>query len=192
VDEGQSRSTGCSSTRSCSSTATSCSASALVQKLDWNKKDANGKRMEPEPLGFMPIGDETWMYEFTDAGAAPAWARTVFPTWKSDMPGEKEHVIKLPQAVLQEHVRGEDPQLTEDVGEAMAKWAAGGAAKQPAKTGRTVADIVREFDVCDLGGFGQLQDEATVIWEKCNERQQALLTTARDKASARLSADVTP
>lgn len=146
------------------------------------------KGKDPVNLGWMPIAGEEYVYEMT-LKVLLYPGSSGHPTWSPSEAGEKM-MVKVPEQFREIFSKG--PQLTEDVGEQLAKWAAGGAAKQPAKTGRTVADIVREFDVCDLGGFGQLQDEATVIWEKCNERQQALLTTARDKASARLSADVTP
>ena len=150
------------------------------QKLDWNKKDANGKRLEPEPLGFMPIGDETWMYEFTMQALLLPGANGV-PTWNSEMPGEKEHVIKLPK-----FFRGtfaNDPQLTEDVGEAMAKWAAGASAIQK----RSAAQLIADYAACsEPSEFRRLQDVTRVSWSSIAKEDKPGVKAASEACAKKI------
>lgn len=150
------------------------------QKLDWNKKDANGKRMDPEPLGFMPIGDETWMYEFTMQALLLPGANGI-PTWNSDMPGEKEHVIKLPKFFRNEFAT--NPQLTEDIGEAMAKWAAGNSAI----TKQTAAELIAAYAACsEPSEFRRLEEIRKVSWSSIAPSDKTKTKTASEQASKRI------
>jgi AAA domain len=89
-------------------------------------KDAAGKAALVD-LGFMPITGEEFVYEMTlnalllpNAGGVPAWS--------SDFRGERQ-MIKLPQQFA-EMFKPSEP-LSEDHGERMAKWAAGGVVGRP-------------------------------------------------------------
>ena len=150
------------------------------QKLDWNKKDANGKRMEPEPLGFMPIGDETWMYEFTTQALLLPGANGV-PTWQSNMPGEKEHVIKLPKQFRD--IFAGNPQLTEDVGEAMAKWAAG-SSQVPKKT---AAQLIAEYTACsEPSEFRRLEEARKVSWSSLTKEDKTVVKLASEQCAKKI------
>lgn len=150
------------------------------QKLDWNKKDANGKRLAPEPLGFMPIGDETWMYEFTMQALLLPGANGV-PTWKSEMPGEKEHVIKLPKFFLNEFAA--NPQFTEEIGEAMARWAAG--TSQIAR--RTAAQLIAEYAACsEPSEFRRLEEARKVSWASLGKDEKPSVKAASEQAARRI------
>ena len=150
------------------------------QKLDWNQKDANGKRLEPRPLGFMPIGDESWMYEFTIQALLYPGANGI-PTWQSDMPGEKEHVIKLPKQFRS--LFGGNPQLTEDVGEAMAKWAAGSA--QVAK--RTAAQLIADYAACsEPSEFRRLEEARKVSWPSLAKDEKTVVKAASEQCAKRI------
>lgn len=128
------------------------------QKLDWNVKDASGKRLDPVPLGFMPIGDETWMYESTMQALLLPGSRGV-PTWKSDMPGEKEHVIKMPGFF--EKIFASNPQLSEDVGEQMARWALGTSAISP----KAAKDLIADYIACsEPSEYRRLEEIRKVSW----------------------------
>lgn len=150
------------------------------QKLDWNKKDANGKRTDPEPLGFMPIGDETWMYEFTMQALLLPGANGI-PTWKSDMPGEKEHVIKLPKFF--KDTFAESPQLTEDVGEAMAKWAAGSSTIPK----RSAAQLIADYYACsEPSEFRRLEESRKVSWSSIPAADKPSVKAASEQCSKRI------
>ena len=150
------------------------------QKLDWNKKDANGKRMDPEPLGFMPIGDETWMYEFTMQALLLPGARGV-PTWDSKMPGEKEHVIKLPEFF--KGTFAESPQLTEDIGEAMAKWAAGDSAVEK----KSAAQLIAEFAACsEPSEFRRLGEVTKASWSALPKEDRPRVKAASEQCAKKI------
>ena len=96
-------------------------------------KDDNGKTALID-FGFMPIAGEEFVYEMTLNALLMPNAGGV-PTWQSDYRGERQ-MIKLPQQFV-ELFRNPEP-LSEDIGERMARWAAGGSvapagAPQPRK-----------------------------------------------------------
>jgi hypothetical protein len=91
------------------------------------------KKIKPEKgkgmleLGWMPIAGDEWIFEMTmncllypNAGGVPIWA--------PEMPGEQE-MVKLPEQfrpmMLEKHA---NRPLSEDIGQALAVWAAGDAA----------------------------------------------------------------
>ena len=89
----------------------------------------------PKSMGWMPIAGEEFVYEMTARCLLMPSANGV-PTWESNEPGEKE-TMKRPgqfREILADRV-----QLSEDVGEAMARWAGGGSVSDVA-TG-LLADI---------------------------------------------------
>lgn len=88
---------------------------------------------EPIPLGFMPVADDQVFYEMTVSALLLPGCRGV-PQWQPAEMGEKA-IIKLPGQF--EALFKERRPLDEATGEALAKWAAGGAAAttQPTSTG---------------------------------------------------------
>jgi ABC-type dipeptide/oligopeptide/nickel transport system ATPase subunit len=87
------------------------------------KPPPKGER-EIQTLGWMPIAGEEWVYEMT-ANCLLYPGSKGRPTWNPELPGERQ-MTKLPGYLA--HVLnpgGQSPQLSEDLGELMAKWAAG-------------------------------------------------------------------
>ena len=82
---------------------------------------------DPIQLGWQPIAGDEFVYEMLVNVFLPPGAKGV-PNWAPDEPGEKV-MLKLP-----EHLKGvfrAGKPLSEDTGEALAKWAAGENAAEP-------------------------------------------------------------
>lgn len=87
-------------------------------------------KTEVVPQGFVPIAGDEFIYEMT-ANCLLMPKSNGVPTWESEFPGEKM-AMKLPEqfkGILKPGV-----QLSEDIGEKLARWAAGDAASAPAKS----------------------------------------------------------
>lgn len=78
---------------------------------------------QPEPLGFMPIAGEELAYEMTANALLLPGANGV-PTWQSEERGENI-MIKRPEQFRKLIASQNNKPLNEDMGEAMARWAAG-------------------------------------------------------------------
>lgn len=79
---------------------------------------------EMTELGWMPIGDMDLVYEFVANALLEPGSKGV-PQWMPGRPGE-QRFSKIPkqfEAIL--NPGGKAPQLSEDLGEAMAQWASG-------------------------------------------------------------------
>jgi hypothetical protein len=76
---------------------------------------------DPVHLGFMPIAGEEFVYEMTLKCLLLPGANGI-PTWQSEEVGERAMMIKLPEQFRR---RSRKPQLTEDIGQELATWAAG-------------------------------------------------------------------
>lgn len=83
------------------------------EKLDWDKKP-------PTKLGWMAIGGEEFLFEMTIGALLMPHCDGV-PEWNPQRPGERE-MVKLPDQ-FRDLLPGK--QLSEDIGEAMARWASG-------------------------------------------------------------------
>lgn len=115
------------------------------------KPDKSGK---PQPLGWMPIAGEEFVYEMTvNVLLYPACGGV--PVWSPGESGEKA-MIKLPRQFVD--IFEEQQALSEDIGESLARWAAGGVA--PAVAPRPAAVITDPL-----------------------EKKRAKILTARDKLS---------
>jgi hypothetical protein len=75
-------------------------------------------------MGFMPIAGEEWIYEMAVNCMLEPRSDGV-PTWRSDQIGERL-MMKLPEQF--KDIFAETRPLSEEIGEAMAKWARGDAA----------------------------------------------------------------
>ncbi len=78
-------------------------------------------------LGYCAIGGKEFLFEMMMKFVLLPGARGL-PTWKSDMPGEQE-MMKIPEQFL--HIFEKTVQLSEDIGQQLAEWAAGGDVKIP-------------------------------------------------------------
>lgn len=86
------------------------------------------KDKDPEPLGWMPITAPEFMYEMTTSIFLPPDCGGI-PEWNPEFPGERA-TTKLPKQF--EALRKRNFPLSENTGEWMAKWAAGGSAQAKA------------------------------------------------------------
>jgi len=110
------------------------------------KVAAGGK---PQPLGFMPIAGEEFVYEMTLCALLYPGAGGV-PTWTSTAHGERT-MLKLPEQ-FRDMFAANGP-LDEEAGKLLAQWAAGGATPQ---TG--VATIIAEAKRAATGGTAAFLD----------------------------------
>jgi hypothetical protein len=111
---------------------------------------------DPEPLGFMPIGGEEFIYEMTAAALLMPGAYGI-PTWQSRELGEAM-MIKRPEqfhALFAEH--GGKP-ISEAMGEAMAKWACGDSVSEAFMA--LQASIAGATTVARLDEVGQAAKDA--------------------------------
>lgn len=94
----------------------------VISKAEKEAAKQRGEQAEAvRPLGFMPIGDPTFVFEMMLSCLLLPGAGGV-PTWDSIETGEKQ-MTKLPGQFR--HLFGESKPLDESLGEEMAKWAAG-------------------------------------------------------------------
>jgi energy-coupling factor transporter ATP-binding protein EcfA2 len=148
---------------------------------------------EPVPRGYQPIAGEEFIYEMT----AKFWLHpgaNGFPSWESEHEDERA-MMKLP-----EQFRGffrDRVQLTEDVGQKLAEWAAGAPpgtsppppASQP--TGPTLKErvegLLARFDVCQArADFEGLEKERAALWGELGETGKRKLKAASEAAAKRV------
>lgn len=137
---------------------------------------------DPEPLGFMPQAGEEFVYEMTlKALLLPGSNGT--PTWKSDYPGERM-MIKLPEQFR--GLFGNAPQLTEDIGQRLAEWAAG--TKVPTAPAASPLELLARFDACsDPATLRTLEEERAACWPSCKPDVKAKLKAASEAAAKRIA-----
>lgn len=135
---------------------------------------------DPAPLGFMPIAGEEFVFEMVLKCLLLPGANGI-PTWQSDFPGEKL-MIKLPE---QFRAMFRDPlQLSEDVGEALAKWAAG--TDEP-KAKFDVLDVLKRYDACsDAATYRVLEQERKEAWPAIGKDDKVKLREVSEECAARM------
>ncbi len=142
------------------------------EKLNWDIKP-------PKPLGFMAIGGGEWMFEMTTQCLLLPQSNGV-PAWTSTMDGEKE-TIKRPKQFL--GVLGEPTQLSEDIGEAMAKWAAGSSGTPQ----KTATELLVEYAACsEPSEFRRLENIRKVSWTAIAPSDKAKVKAAGELAAKRI------
>lgn len=78
---------------------------------------------DPEPLGWMPIAGEEFIYEMTATALLLPGANGI-PTWNPANEGERA-MVKRPAQFHELLSQFDGKQLCEDIGEQMARWAEG-------------------------------------------------------------------
>ena len=134
---------------------------------------------EPVPLGFMPIGGDEFIYEMTINALLLPGARGV-PSWHSNEIGERA-MIKLPEQF--ESLFPGDVQLSEDIGEKLARWAAGTVtvAQVPA------SDLLARYEACsDPATWRALEDTRKAVWSSASAGDKRRLKEASDAAQDRI------
>jgi hypothetical protein len=129
------------------------------------------KGKEPRDLGFMSIAGSEMIYEFQLQALLYPGSGGV-PTWRPDLPGERM-MAKLPKQFG--HIFKENQQLSEDIGEQLAKWARGGhqepAKEQPEKKGNPFEWALKDIRTApDWPAVGMLAKEFKVMkWSEDEE-----------------------
>jgi hypothetical protein len=111
-------------------------------------KGSDGK-LAIEDQGYLPIAGPEFLYEATASCVLLPRSNGV-PTWKSAFRGE-DFFNKRPKQF--ETILAADRQLSETMGEEMARWASGNTAAEPAKTTKPAAPAAEPRDLqtlCDL------------------------------------------
>jgi hypothetical protein len=146
------------------------------------------KGKDPEKLGFMPIGGDEFVYEMTLKCLLLPGANGV-PSWRSDFFGEKA-MIKLPEQFRQTFAA--DPQLTEDIGESLARWSAGAPAAASSSSA-PATDLLARYAACsDPATYRALEEERAKVWKKLDVQGKAALKEAAGAAGARVDAASNP
>jgi hypothetical protein len=137
---------------------------------------------DPEPIGWQPISGDEFMYEFAlQALLVPNCEG--HPIWNPEMSGEKA-MVKLPKQFRSLFNEKGNEQLSEHLGEEIAKWAAGGV-KGDADAEALLADYAKCSDKSELA---DLEKRRAAIWEKTAAPEQKALKAAKKAASERLTA----
>jgi hypothetical protein len=95
-------------------------------KIATKKEKAEGAEAISQ-RGFCAIAGEEFIYEMMMKFVLLPGARGI-PTWESEYPGEQE-MMKIPDHFL--HIFEKPAPLSEDIGQQLAEWAAGGDVKAP-------------------------------------------------------------
>lgn len=136
---------------------------------------------DPIALGWQPICGDEFMYEMVlQALLLPGSEGR--PTWQPEMPAERA-MIKLPLQFRELFAKPESSQLTEQVGEDLAKWAAGGVKGNP-----EIETLIADYAKCaDRAQLGALETRRKALWTKSlSATFKAQLKEAADAATARL------
>jgi hypothetical protein len=160
----------------------------LQQRCNWifcfraKEKIKPRKGGDPEDLGWQPLAAEDLIYEM-DLCALLYPGVDGRPKWKSPQLHEQE-IMKLPgwwRALF-----AGEPQLNPDIGEQLARWAAGGDVGAPADTRRPStarAGLVERLNACTADDFEALKAEMKATWESIPKGEARTAVTAAFKAA---------
>lgn len=138
------------------------------------------KGKDPEQLGWMPIAGDELVYEMTLNCLLLPNSRG-YPCWQSEYPGERL-MMKLPDQFVHLFQDPNGTQLSEDLGEQLARWAAGTPA------GPSVQDMLDSYADCrDRTTFDRLEGQRRAVWDRAKAAEKTQLKAASDAASKRLS-----
>lgn len=134
---------------------------------------------DPVPMGWMCIGAEEMLYEQT-ANLLLLPGANGRPTLRSDMLGEQA-MIKIPEQFA--GMFNERTQLGEDVGEQMARWAAGGA--PPAQA--SPAEMIASYASCsESTALRSLEEQRKASWSKFSKEEKVAVKQAAEDATERI------
>jgi ABC-type dipeptide/oligopeptide/nickel transport system ATPase subunit len=133
----------------------------------------------PQQRGWQPIAGEEFIYEMTVKCLLLPGANGI-PTWKSDIQDEKR-MIKLPEQFISTFSSA--PQLTEDIGQALAAWAAGTDVPKP----RTADELCADYASCsDPATLGRIESQRSIAWSKFSKDDKARVKLASEDAKERI------
>ncbi len=130
-------------------------------------------------MGFQGISGDEWIYELGVKCLLLPGCDGV-PTWRSEMPGEKQ-LIKIPEQFRDIFAKPE--QLSEDIGEKIARWAAGTSAPVVKSGGELVAGYAACSDPATLRA---LEDVRRTSWERLSADDKKRVKAASDEARVRI------
>jgi ABC-type dipeptide/oligopeptide/nickel transport system ATPase subunit len=139
-----------------------------------------GQRGEPKPLGWMPIGGDEFWYEMTARCLLLPQCNGV-PTWSSEQQGERFAMRRPAQF---SRILADGRQLTEEVGEEMARWAAGNAILDVENTLTLIRDSVSVEALRQVANAQRAQP-----WQP--EQRERIASAIKEK-QLELKAPVTP
>lgn len=133
---------------------------------------------EPESRGYQPIAGEEFIYEMTAKFCLLPGANG-FPSWQSEH-ADEQAMMKLPEQ-FRDLAQGRI-QLSEDVGQKLAEWAAGGTAKSP------IAELLAAYGACQTAdSLDAAEKVRAALWTTLGKPDQAKLKTASEAAKKRLA-----
>lgn len=136
------------------------------------------KGKDPRPLGWMAIGAEELLYEMSLNAIMLPGACGV-PTWQSDDEGTKQ---QMKRAGWAHGIVPDGRQFDEDMGAALARWAAGDVQ-------RDVPALLAAYAACTTPAtLGTLEVDRRQIWKSATADQKKALKEAADAATARVRA----
>lgn len=143
------------------------------------------KGQEPLQLGWMPIAGEEFIYEMTlKCLLLPGCDGR--PSWRSEFPGEQA-MMKLPEQFRPIFAGNDSPQLSEDIGQRLAEWAAGA----PAGPSKAIA-LSAKYDACRTqSDFDALESERKAAWSSLKAGEKTALKAASDTAKDRIARTTT-
>jgi ABC-type dipeptide/oligopeptide/nickel transport system ATPase subunit len=155
----------------------------LLTKAEKEAAKAAGEKVEAvKPLGFMPIGDPSLIYEMTASCLLLPGAGGI-PTWTGLEPGERL-MTKVPEQFKKLLAKPEP--LSEDLGEAMARWAAG--ADTTAGPAVDLDGLIERYGACeDEVTLRALNEERQRIWASLDKTAKTRAKAAADTAAERVA-----
>lgn len=159
------------------------------EKIKPAEKGAQNRN--PVELGWQQIASPEFIYEMTLNCLLLPNSRGV-PTWQPAREGERQ-MLKLPEQF--ESLFGGGPQLTEDIGQKLAQWAAGNAQQKHTKRSSDELDrdaeaamvlLPRYESVDNWDYFDELENERQRVWSSLSKDGKAQLKAASDAAKQRL------
>jgi ABC-type dipeptide/oligopeptide/nickel transport system ATPase subunit len=134
---------------------------------------------DPVAMGFQGISGDEWIYEMQLKCLLLPGCDGV-PTWKSDMPGEKQ-LIKLPEQFR--GMFGTPTQLSEDLGEQVARWAAGA----PKSAAKSASELIADYAACsDPATLRATEAVVRSSWDKLSSDDRRRVKAALDEAKQRI------
>jgi energy-coupling factor transporter ATP-binding protein EcfA2 len=141
------------------------------------------KGKDPEQLGWMPIAGEEFVYEMAlNCMLLPG--SNGYPNWQSEYPGERS-MMKLPEQFIHLFQDPNGTQLSEDIGEKLARWASG---SKPSETPSfNITPLLARYTACpSRAEFDDLERTRKAVWDDINAADKKRLKQASDDAAKRL------
>lgn len=139
---------------------------------------------DPVQLGWMPIAGEEFVYEMVMKCLLLPGANGV-PSWQSEHPGERA-MMKLPRQF--HDIFREPHQLSEDIGQRLAEWAAGAPAARTGPVGPDeLAALSERLRACDRPGLDSLKAEARDLYARADGPRREAIKALVSDAERRLT-----